>query len=123
LEGLQQYLADGLGEPAEIEALAIEQRNESDSVARFLQDRISDGLVQVGVDLEVSAEDLHGQYMKWAGQVGERGLGNRRFGHRLMSVFPTVQRKSGVGRAVWTGIAYRTTGSWMLTPPNFFQPD
>jgi putative DNA primase/helicase len=122
LEGLRQFLEDGLDAPSEIETLAREQRNESDPVARFVLDRQADGLLQVGPEHEVQCQDLLNQYLSWCAQVGERGrLSGRRFNHRLMSLLPELQRKEGAGRPVWQGIGYRVTGSWMTTPPNLFE--
>lgn len=123
LAGLEAYLTGGLQEPEEIEQLAIQQRNESDSVARFLQDRMADGLIQLEEGAQISAKDLHDQYLIWARQVGERGLGNRRFGLRLTSVLPQVLRKPGTGRPGWLGISYRTTGLWISGGADFLVPD
>ncbi len=123
LEGLQEYLERGLDTPDEVTALAVEQRNESDSVARFLQDRLADGQLQLGQDQRVECQYLYDQYQAWARQVGERGgLGNRRFSNRLLSLVPALQRKViPGGRPLWDGISYRLTGNWLITPPNLFQ--
>lgn len=124
VEGLQQYLAGGLNTPDEVIALAIEQRNESDSVARFLQDRLADGLLQFGEGHRVECQYLYDQYQAWARQTGERGggLGNRRFAHRLVSLVTPLQRRTVPGaRATWEGISYRAAGTWLTTPPNLFQ--
>jgi putative DNA primase/helicase len=124
LEGLRQYQEGGLDTPDEVIALAIEQRNESDSVARFLQDRMADGQLQIGEGHRVECQYLFDQYLAWARQVGERGggLGNRRFAHRLVSLVMPLQRRTVPGaRATWEGISYRAAGTWLTTPPNLFQ--
>jgi putative DNA primase/helicase len=123
LVGLRDYLAGGLQEPEEIERLAMEQRNDSDSVARFIMDRQADAVLVVGDGERVDAQDLYNQYMMWAGQMGERNkLGNRRFTLRLLSILPAVQRQHGPGKPAYIGVGYRTAGTWLRTPPTLF-PD
>ena len=122
LVGLQDFLANGLNEPEEISRLAIEQRNESDSVARFVHDCQADGVIRVGPDEFTGCQDLYSQYVAWANQVGERGrLNNRRFAHRLTSLLPGVERCEMGGRPAWAGIGYRRTGMWLTGPPELFR--
>lgn len=113
LAGLQDYLANGLQEPGEVERLATEQRNDSDSVARFVMDRQAEGTLVVGPTESISIKDLHGQYQTWASQVRERPVGIRRFAMRLTSVLPEVQRKHDPGsRPMFTGIGDHRVGTW-----------
>ncbi len=125
LEGLRQYQEGGLDTPDEVIALATEQRNESDSVARFIQDRSIDGLIKVGEGQRVECQYLFDQYQAWARQVGERGggVGNARFTHRLASLIPTLQRKTAPGgRPTWEGVSYQSMGTWRTgPPPDLFQ--
>lgn len=111
LAGLWQYLQDGaLGEPDLIQALALEQRQESDSVARFLDDELADGLLVVGEGHSVRATEIFSRYSEWAKRSGERGLGNRRFANRIRSLYPEVNREKVDGHIVWLGIG-RTPGT------------
>ena len=117
LAGLADYLTNGLQEPAEVERLAIEQRNDSDSVARFIMDRQADGVLVVEDNGQVEARELHHQYQVWAAQVRERGMYNRRFALRLQSILPGVRRETGPGgRQVYVGISYRALGYWRGSP-------
>jgi putative DNA primase/helicase len=108
LAGLRDFLAHGLQEPAEVEELAVEQRRDSDSVARFLQDRMVDGLLVESEGGTVGCAALYDRYLEWAKQVGEKApLGNRRFGLRVMSLSPGVHRDQTPGtRASWIGLAW-----------------
>lgn len=105
LAGLQDYLAHGLQEPAQIEELAQEQRRESDSVARFLRDEEEAGLIVLAPHERVGIQALHTRYQEWAKQVGERGaLGRYRFGLRLASLLPEVRKAD----QQWVGITLRS---------------
>lgn len=125
LEGLREFQDNGICEPQEIETLAIQQRNDSDPVARFVQDQQADGVIQFGASHSVTCLELHRHYLAWCNQVGERGrLSSHRFGHRLTSLFPAVQRDQAPnGRPVWSGISYRVApGRWLASgAPNLFQ--
>lgn len=105
LAGLQDYLAHGLQEPAQIEELAQEQRRESDSVARFLRDEEESGTVVLGPHEVVACQVLLARYQEWAKQTGERGaLGPRRFNLRLTSLLPDVHRRG----QQWVGLTLRS---------------
>lgn len=111
LAGLWEFLRDGaLGEPDLIQALALEQRQESDSVARFLDDEMADGLLVVEQDQRIRATEIFSRYSEWAKRSGERGLGNRRFANRVRSLYPDVNREKVDGHIVWLGIG-RTPGT------------
>jgi len=111
LAGLQDYLTYGLNEPSQIEEAAVDQRLQSDSVARFVDDRICDGILLLGPTYQIRANMLHLMYMEWARQAGERGVGNRRFGNRLTSSFPGLVQVHEDGHTYWRGIGHSTTTS------------
>lgn len=113
LAGLQDYLANGLQEPAEIEYLAQQQRRESDSVAQFLADGEANGVVVLGPTETMDCQRLHERYQEWSRQVGQRSLGPARFNLRLKSLLPDVQK----GERHWTGITYRPR--LYVAPPIF----
>lgn len=116
LDGLRDYLANGLQEPAEIALLATEQRKESDSVARFIGDRQADGLVVLGDEEQVDGVLLHKRYMEWAKESGERPVQSRRFALRLQSLLPVHRSTTATGKVIWNGVGYRVQqmimGKW-----------
>jgi putative DNA primase/helicase len=105
LAGLREFLAEGgLGEPNAVKELAAEQRQESDSVARFLADEMADGLLTLGEQQEIRATEVFMRYAEWARRSGERALGNRRFSNRLLSLYPDLCRVRRNGHIVWAGM-------------------
>jgi putative DNA primase/helicase len=103
LAGLRDFQAAGLQEPQEVQQLAAEQRHDSDSVARFLDDKISDGVLLEGPEYRIGVNALYIQYQNWAHSVGEKTLGNRRFGLRVQSVRGTERTREGTN-AFWPGL-------------------
>jgi putative DNA primase/helicase len=103
LAGLRDFLAQGLQEPDEILAQAVEQRHDSDSVARFLDDKILDGVLVEGEGYQIPCGELFAMYQEWARSVGERGLGNRRFSLRVQSIRGT-ERVRLAGREFWPNV-------------------
>lgn len=85
LAGLHDYQENGLGEPEAVLAAATDHREQSDTVVRFLDDMISDGVVVEGPELQVSTRDLYNLYEEWSRGAGEAKLGSRRFKHRIES--------------------------------------
>jgi putative DNA primase/helicase len=113
LAGLRDYLEYGLGEPEEIQALAREQRTQSDSVARFLADELADGRLIEGNGFTIRSDELFRLYAEWSRQSSERPLGNRRFINRIQSNFPDLEQTKASGHLVWRGIG-RNMGAWIL---------
>jgi putative DNA primase/helicase len=113
LQGLQDFLECGLGEPPEVREAAQGQRLQSDPVAQFLEDRLEEGVLALGVTQSIKITDLYAMYAEWARQVGERTVGSRRFNQRL--------QHNGKGMALvkmgqvmtWTGIG-RAAGASVL---------
>lgn len=115
LEGLADFQAHGLGEPEALAEYAREQRLASDSVARFVSDKLSDGSLVLGAESTVKATVLFLQYVEWCRQSGERSLGSRRFGLRLESLgYPRLHH--GDGPVLHQGF-YQPTLSWMVSGP------
>lgn len=112
LEGLAQYLEYGLGEPAEISELAKEQRMQSDSVARFMDDRLADGHLELEEGGLVKANELYALYAEWCRQAGERPLGSRRFTNRLHSNLPALEPVKVNAHSFWRGVS-RQKSSWI----------
>ena len=113
LEGLRQYLESGLDEPAEVREMAKELRTQSDSVARFMDDRITDGWLMLEAGRQIRTSELFHMYMEWSRQCGERPLGNRRFNNRVQSNFPDLQQVRVEGHLFWSGLG-RNQGAWIL---------
>lgn len=118
LAGLADYQANGLGEPGEVKEMADEQRVQSDSVARFIDDKITDGILVLEPGREVRTSELFAMYLEWAKQMGERPLGSRRFNNRVLTSLPGLESLRSKGYPHWGGLG-RQTGVGvlgMLTP-------
>lgn len=113
LVGLQDYLAGGLREPDQVKDMAQEVRLQSDPVARFLEDQISDGhLIRDSVQ-QIRTTDLYQMYQDWARRLGERALGSRRFTNRVMSGYPDLKNTKVQGNYWWRGLG-RASGTSVL---------
>ena len=115
LDGLQAYLEYGLDEPAEVVALAQQQRTQSDSVARFMEDHVADGHLVEADGYMIRSDELFRLYSEWSRRAGERPLGNRRFINRIQSNFPNLEQTRANGHLFWSGIG-RQTASWIIGP-------
>jgi putative DNA primase/helicase len=113
LAGLQAYQEFGLGEPAEVAEAAREVRLQSDPVARFLEDKINDGILILDPVQRIRTSELYAMYVDWARQTGERALGNRRFGLRIQYAYHHVESVRIGGNYFWRGLG-RTSGVGVL---------
>jgi putative DNA primase/helicase len=104
LEGLREFLADGLGEPPQVQELAPEQRVLSDSVARFVDERVMDNVLLLDPEERIRTTELYAMYLDWVRSVGERPLASRRFINRLRSNFPQVEHTKIGGNFFWLGL-------------------
>jgi len=112
LAGLRDYLANGLGEPELVRELAAEQRSQSDPVARFVEEKVTDEILVMAPGQTIRTSELFAMYLEWSRQVGEKGVGSRRFFHRIQSNFPDLRHEK-VGHVFWVGIG-RSTGAGIL---------
>lgn len=112
LEGLRQFQEQGLGEPEQLTQLTSEHRVNSDSVARFVADKLADGsYVESGT---IKATDLYLGYMDWCRQVGERSLGSRRFMYRMESAMPQYTKiRDSAGTWIYQGLM-RPGAQWLV---------
>jgi putative DNA primase/helicase len=113
LAGLRAFQEHGLGEPETLQVQAEEQRTASDSVARFIGDKLSDASLVEGSGT-IKATDLFSAYADWCRQVGEKSLGSRRFMLRMdshMAQFEKTRDNNGV--MYFSGL-HRPIGSWMV---------
>lgn len=111
LAGLRAFREHGLGEPEAVKAAAAAQRLESDPVARFVADRVAEGVL-VADSGSIGSHALHSMYLEWSRQMGERGFGSRRF-HLRLATYPGITRDDSSGQVVWRGLS-RASGAGIL---------
>ncbi len=120
LEGLADFQANGLGEPEAVREAAQEQRHQSDSVMRFLDDKLADGILVEEPAQRIRASELFGMYQEYARTFGEKPLGVRRFANRLSDQARFEHDRIG-GHTFWIGIGKAAgasiLGSWGIHPP------
>jgi P4 family phage/plasmid primase-like protien len=104
LAGLKAYQEQGLQEPLQVQEAAREVRLLSDPVARFLEDRISDGVLVRDPVQRIRSMDLYTMYTEWAKQTGERALGSRRFSNRISSAYQDINTTRVQGNYYWQGL-------------------
>lgn len=106
LEGVREFQARGLDEPDPIRRSSSEHRSKSDSVVRFLDDKINDGVLVLQEHERVSLLELYNMYSTWSQSVGEHRLGSRRFMRRLESCDYPITRtpEDQPGTAFWIGL-------------------
>jgi putative DNA primase/helicase len=122
LAGLAQYLEVGLDEPAAVRDAATEQRRQVDSVARFLDDKLAEGVLVEAPGQTIKGTELHAMYLEWSHGSGERGLGSRRFGNRLGSMRPHLEQDRVNGQLFWGGLG-RSAGASVLGTMVSYVPD
>jgi len=103
LQGLADYQANGLNEPAGVKEAAETHRQQSDSVVRFLEDQIADGKLEEAEGASIRTSELFAMYEEWGKSSGERGLGSRRFINRLESTGRAQYMRTN-GRSIWRGL-------------------
>ncbi len=104
LEGLTDYLANGLMEPDEVAQAAEDVRRQTDSASRFLEERTIEGVLVPGDTKRIRVVDLYSMYVEWANQCGERKLGSRRFNNRVQA-FAHLEMVTENGQLMWAGVA------------------
>jgi putative DNA primase/helicase len=112
LAGLRDYQANGLGEPELVRELAAEQRSQSDPVARFIEEKVTDEVLVMEAGQTIRTSELFAMYLEWSRQIGEKGVGSRRFFNKLQSNFPNLRHEK-VGHMFWVGIG-RNVGAGIL---------
>lgn len=105
LEGLAAYRrCGGLGEPGQVTDAVTSLREQSDSVIRFLDDRVDDGSLTLEATQVMDHQFIYKLYTEWCQQNGERGVGGRRFIQRLQDSGRGVRfegrRWIGIGRVL-----------------------
>jgi putative DNA primase/helicase len=105
LAGLREFLANGLGEPESVALAAQEQRQATDSVARFLDDMLQDGVLEQMPGGSIRSRDLFAMYQDWARGMREHPVGSRRFTNRLLSSNPWLTNEKLSGQRMFLGLA------------------
>jgi putative DNA primase/helicase len=116
IRGCLDWQKDGLVVPPIVEAATNEYREESNSVAAFLDDRCC-----IDSGGWASSGDLFAAYCKWADEQDEEyPLDRRAFGIRISKVEGVVSKKLGKERTRgWSGIKLKGTEAVaFLCPPN-----
>lgn len=115
LAGLRDYQRGGLREPDEVRRAAHEVRLQSDPVSRFVEDRLTEGVLIRGIENTIRSTELYTMYTEWAKTVGERSLGSRRFTNRLSSSFPDLESTRINGNYFWRGVGKASSiGQWLI---------
>lgn len=123
LAGLSDYRRFGLGEPEAVQEAAREIRTQSDPVSRFLDDRVTDGVLARGdAEYQMRSSELYAMYAEWARQTGERPLGSRRFMNRISSGQEGLEMIRVQGTYFWRGVG-RTSGASVLGTIRTWTPD
>lgn len=104
LAGLRDYLAFGLDEPESIAEASREQRVATDSVARFLDDKILEGMLIQQEGGQIRSAELFAMYQDWARTMREHPVGSRRFTNRMLSNFPWLSNEKVGGHRVFVGL-------------------
>jgi putative DNA primase/helicase len=112
LAGLQDFLANGLQEPDAVVSAAADHRSQSDSVVRFLEDQLADGILAESEDGSIRTRELFAMYEAWSRTSGERGLGSRRFINRLESSGRAKYAQTA-SHSVWKGIYSTRAIGWI----------
>lgn len=110
LDGVRDYLDNGLGEPAEIAQQVQEHREMGDQVVRFITDVVENAQVELGDDRSMRTSSLYAVYRDWVRDNGERLLGTRRFNMRMQAILGSKSVKRG-GQMHWDGISL--AGGWV----------
>lgn len=102
LEGLEDYMANGLQPPASVQAAVADYRANSDPIQRFINDRCT-----VGDGLKCSKEDLHKVYIDWCRDNYSTPLSDRIFGRSIKDHGFSDSRPRIKGERVitWLGIS------------------
>lgn len=104
LAGLREFLAHGLDEPQQVGESAREQREATDSVARFLDDMLQDGNLIQQESGQIRSRDLFGLYQDWAKGMREYPVGSRRFTNRLLSTHAWLSSEKVGGQRMFVGL-------------------
>jgi putative DNA primase/helicase len=110
LAGLAAYRQMGLAEPGQVAQAVKDLREESDSVIRFLDDKVAEGSLVLAETVTTTKQVLYTLYQDWCRRAGERAVGSRRFTQRLIDADRDVTQSED--RLSWIGVG-RNLSSWL----------
>jgi putative DNA primase/helicase len=98
LEGLKDYLANGINTPLSVTEDVNSYRYEQDAIAQFLSENT---VIQEGYNTK--SKDLYAAYTQWTLATGRHALNTTRFGNALRTKDLKSHKSSGL--IVYAGIA------------------
>lgn len=102
MEGLQDYLQNGLDTPKAVQDATNEYRQENDSLEQFISECCELGKLKV-----CKNSDLFGQYLNFCGMSGLKALSQKTFSLELFARDGIKSTRSKHGMT-WTGIALKS---------------
>lgn len=103
LAGVEEYREHGLTEPSELTAGVVAYQNDSDPVARFIQEAVDQDSVIIGEELKIEARQLYVNFTAWCAEEGIRfPLAAARFGRRMSTLGYAPSRTSTA--RFWSGL-------------------
>jgi putative DNA primase/helicase len=111
LEGLADYRSHGLGEPDSVTQSVVNLREQSDSVIKFLDDKLAEGVLIFEQTQAMKRADLYNMYMAWCRTMGERALGANRFILRLKESDRSIRVSEDTRTVQGVG---RIPGGWLM---------
>lgn len=103
LAGIEAYREHGLTEPEALTASVTAYRNDSDPVAKFIEQAITEEYLVADDELSIESKQLYSHFMAWCADEGIRyPLSAARFGRRMGTLGYSPAR-SAVAR-MWKGL-------------------
>jgi putative DNA primase/helicase len=87
LAGLRAHLAGGAREPVAVTDHVSQYRMSVEPVSRFIADMTTAGTLAIEPSATIRVSDLQSMFAVWCRENGERGIGPRRFGNRMETLF------------------------------------
>jgi putative DNA primase/helicase len=101
--GLQDFLANGLGTPDDVDAARDDYRYEQDTIGRFMEDCCTSNIFDW-----VSTRDLTRAYNDWAKQCGELETDGVALGKKLgLRGIPGLVSNKKLGQRGWQGLGLK----------------
>lgn len=115
LAGLVRYRQHGLEEPELLVQGVADYRAESDPVARFISNAVTEGNLLIGNDEKIEAKLLYAHFQAWCTDEGERWpLPANRFGRRLIRLGYQKTKDSSGTKRMWRGLG-PAKDAWLIS--------
>lgn len=121
LEGAEEFLEFGLGQPEAMRAELEEYREEVDPVIQFLNESAEEGVILLQTDQEMLFTTAYSVYVAWAKNNNMMPMGKSRFGNRLTGLGYGKRRSTGgvcmrtglgMNPATWQAEAQKPAWDW-----------